>query len=1139
MSHTYIAESTEKRRPSRLTMYWIAPLLCLNSMSAFAQSISIDDVPTLMPRNTPLGAYSPLIRFNYEDLQTDTYTLKVWLLSDPTFNCSSNQWCEREFVIDNTSGTNSSGSITVIQNMDVFDYEQFDWVIRLLNSVEDELDSDERLVAGTSNRAPVLDPLGDQLIGVGTPFGLLLKASDSDNDDVTFDAAELPIGATLDPDTGIFQWTPSELGSFPVTFFAVDSGEGKLRDAEGIVFSVTDLPPSDGTFSAVSIAGGFSGPTDIAVSPIDDTIFVAEKRGMVWLIQDGVRLTTPVVDIIDEVNNSGDRGLLAIALNPDFQSVPYLYMFFAVDPVFGQPDEPEQDATFGRLIRYQLAGSSVIESSREILLEGMPFCGSSHSTGALKFGWDGMLYISVGDGGEWAYVDNGMTNGPGDEQCEMFGAEQDIGALRALSLGSLAGKILRVDPTTGLGLPDNPFFNGDPSSTESRIWAMGFRNPFRFIVSQDSRAYVADVGWGDFEEITAISAGESAGWPCWEGPEPQVEYQEDPITGPDCQSIDESSLIAPLLSYHHTDASYAGFIGNSASGLSFYHAASYPPEFQGGLFISDFAQGWIKVLHLDSEGELESVQEFLNVTGPVDLEVHPYTGNLIYASVITGEVREIVFLDAVNPVARASASTLSGSPPLLVSFSSNMSKLAEGTEIKSIAWDFGDGSAPTHEPNPTHEFIQQGVFAVALTIVDAQGGFSTDSLTIDTTNEAPAIQIVNPSDGYIFLPNESIKLRAIVSDAEDGAAIDVMWEVQIVHTNHIHPQQNVYSEAQPTVPLSVHGNDTEHYSYRIVATATDSSGLRSNDFVDVFPSTLTSNDPPQAAFAMSLVPGGPPYLVEFDASNSSDPNQDLLSYDWTFGDGQVGDGEQTTHFFNQSGNYEVVLKVLDHLDGIDTLTETLAIPSAVALCDPGFEESTPDGTQPDSGCWTVEWFEAGDAIVTLTAAKSGANGLWVYTGGTAEDSFVFAKQEVAITPGYEYEAQAYGRANPDSWPDSGRGFMEMMFLDSAGSSLGSFQSSPILENDVSWQLLSVSRQPAPSSATTVRIALYVEKSVGENGVAVVNFDEVRLFEFVSENKDGGCFKTGNSSPDNKKLFGDLFLLGLLSIAFVAWRGLLW
>lgn len=121
----------------------------------------------------------------------------------------------------------------------------------------------------------------------------------------------------------------------------------------------------------------------------------------------------------------------------------------------------------------------------------------SHSIGAVQFGSDGSLFVSVGDGASYGSV--------------------DPRAFRVQDLHNLSGKILRIDPITGAGLANNPFHNGDPSSNISKVYDYGLRNPFRFAVKPSTNTpYIGDVGWTTWEEIN-VGGGKNFGWPFYEG----------------------------------------------------------------------------------------------------------------------------------------------------------------------------------------------------------------------------------------------------------------------------------------------------------------------------------------------------------------------------------------------------------------------------------------------------------------------------------------------------------------------------------------------------------------------------------------------------------------------------------------------
>lgn len=208
------------------------------------ESVSICDVPSKLPAGLGLGSYSPPICFGYAGLQAgSTYTMKVWLLTPGLWYCASSQWCERTFSIDNSTGNNSQGSLEIIENMDVYAYQQFDWVVRLYDAGGNQVAWTEQYVDATTNAPPVLDPIGDQSGVTGQPITIALSGSDTDGEQVQFGASNLPAGGVFDTNTGVFTWTPNAAGVYgPAIFWAQDTGDGLLRDAEAVTFSIVDGP---------------------------------------------------------------------------------------------------------------------------------------------------------------------------------------------------------------------------------------------------------------------------------------------------------------------------------------------------------------------------------------------------------------------------------------------------------------------------------------------------------------------------------------------------------------------------------------------------------------------------------------------------------------------------------------------------------------------------------------------------------------------------------------------------------------------------------------------------------------------------------------------------------------------------------
>ena len=205
------------------------------------ESIRITETPGTLPKDYPMGQYSPMLEFTYGDLRNEQYELKVWLLARGPWNCASGQWCEETFNIDNSDGSTPSGMLRVVWNMDVYNYGNLDWVARLYASSGVQVAWDEHYLDGVANRPPILSPIANQRGLVGEPLSFQTTATDPDGDNVSFSASDLPRGATLGAD-GNFIWWPSEEGEY--VFFA-HANDGLTYDSQSVTLVVDSEPAED------------------------------------------------------------------------------------------------------------------------------------------------------------------------------------------------------------------------------------------------------------------------------------------------------------------------------------------------------------------------------------------------------------------------------------------------------------------------------------------------------------------------------------------------------------------------------------------------------------------------------------------------------------------------------------------------------------------------------------------------------------------------------------------------------------------------------------------------------------------------------------------------------------------------------
>ena len=249
------------------------------------------------------------------------------------------------------------------------------------------------------------------------------------------------------------------------------------------------------------ISDQLSHPTAFAVTKKSPTLlFVAEQEGRIRVIENGKLVATPFLDISKEVlkkDGYDERGLLGLAFHPDYAANGKFYVYCSIraeNPVRNVLDHQSEirEYTVSKT-NPKLADASQM---RKVLVFDQPQ--SNHNGGDLKFGADGFLYISAGDGG---------------------GANDQHGTYgNAQNLSNLLGKILRIDVNkTPYAIPvSNPFVKTENARPE--IYAYGLRNPWRFSFDRKTnQLFAGDVGQNKFEEVDIITSGGNYGWRPVEG----------------------------------------------------------------------------------------------------------------------------------------------------------------------------------------------------------------------------------------------------------------------------------------------------------------------------------------------------------------------------------------------------------------------------------------------------------------------------------------------------------------------------------------------------------------------------------------------------------------------------------------------
>ncbi len=656
-------------------------------------------------------------------------------------------------------------------------------------------------------------------------------------------------------------------------------------------------------FREEKVLTGLAEPTSIRFAPPPDgRIFVAQKSGKI-LVFDDFDDADPAVfaDLGKQVYDHGDRGLLGLALDPDFAAGrPYVYALYTYDhvlgeagpaPRWGDPENPVGDScaglddpdvddcpVSGRLVRFTAVGDhaeldGLGEPAQRVLVEDWCQQFSSHSIGDLQFDAGGALYASGGDGANFNDVDFGQSGWPHDNQCGDLSNEG--GALRAQDLRTpadpvgLDGSIIRIDPDTGEGLPGNPRFDS-ASANARRIVAYGFRNPFRFLVDDDNaEIYAGNVGWNTWEEIdrlplTSTSAFNS-GWPCYEGPAPNPSYAGLGLGI--CQGLygEAGSTAPPFFAYEHGADAIPGDLcedgkvtGSAISGMALYpDSGPFPDDYANALFFADPVRGCVFVAFAGEDGRPDpaKVANFIWQGGlypGVDLEIGP-EGDLFYVQVFNSDDEGVVhrvFFDPDTPFARIEASPRFGPLDLEVQFDGSASSDPQGGPL-SYEWDLdGDGELDDSTAvAPQFTYPTAVNRTVSLRVEDGEGKANVDTTVVYPGDTPPQVEIVEPDPALTWGVGQEIDFSGLAIDQEEGAlpGAQMRWSTRILHCPgicHAHPFQGFPETASGTLRAPDHDYPA-HLEF--VLTATDSRGLSSSQTVEIDPRAVLlrfQSDPP-------------------------------------------------------------------------------------------------------------------------------------------------------------------------------------------------------------------------------------------------------------------------------------------------------
>jgi glucose/arabinose dehydrogenase len=440
-------------------------------------------------------------------------------------------------------------------------------------------------------------------------------------------------------------------------------------------------------FTEVPVATGLSSPTAMEIAP-DGRLFVCLQAGQLRVIKNGALLAAPFLTLTPD--SSGERGLLGIAFDPNFQTNNFIYVYYTATTT------PRHN----RVSRFTANGDVAVAGSEVAILDlDNLSSATNHNGGAIHFGPDGKLYVAVGENANGA---NSQT------------------------LTNRLGKMLRIN-SDGTIPTDNPFFN-TATGLNRAIWALGLRNPFTFAFQPGTgRLFINDVGQSMWEEINDGIAGSNYGWPNTEG------VTADP------------AFRSPLFAYGHGSTSTTGC---AIAGGAFYNPTTvqFPSTYVGKYFFADLCSGWIRLM----DPATNTATGFATgINQMVDLKVAS-DGSLYYLSIGAGSVFKVQFPANQVPsitMQPANQTVIEGQP---VTFSVS----ANGTGPLAYQWqrntvNISGANAPSYMISTTVLADNGAKFRCVVTNAFSTVNSSEATLTVLVDPPPPILQIEQSTDHLI------------------------------------------------------------------------------------------------------------------------------------------------------------------------------------------------------------------------------------------------------------------------------------------------------------------------------------------------------------------------------------------------------
>nr|WP_221382847.1 ThuA domain-containing protein [Actinoplanes polyasparticus] len=619
-------------------------------------------------------------------------------------------------------------------------------------------------------------------------------------------------------------------------------------------------------FQKRTLDDGTTDPMALAVAP-DGRVLYVQRGGQVKIFKPSSNSTVTAGTL--SVYTGGEDGLTGLALDPAFASNGYVYLYHS-------PANSTTDVN--RVSRFTLTGDTLNVSSGVTIIDipayrDRTFPEPGHTGGYIEFGPDGNLYIGTGDD----TPPNLDPNWQGYAPLDWRNGKANLDAARtAGNTNDLRGKLLRIRPQAGGGytVPSGNLYPSGTAQTRPEIYAMGFRNPFRFSIDPaNGWVYLADYGPDrnppttnrgpeGLVELNVIKAPGNYGWPfCHGDNQPYAPFNPDTgVVGAkfNCSSPVNNSpnntglsslrpVVAPNIWYGYGTSPTFPELGSGGSApmggpVYRYDAANpsdtkFPAYYDGVHFFYEWSRNYVKEVHFDAGTAVTRTNPFLpggRFNKPMDMEfgrdgslyLLEWGTNFGGGNSDSGLYRIDYVQGGQSPVAKATGTPTSGTAPLTVQFSSAGTTDPDPGSTLSYQWTFGDGTTST-AANPSHTYTGNGNYTAQLKVTDQSGKSGFSNVTITVGNTAPVVTITTPASGGMLDFGDRVSYTVSVTDP-GGAAVDctkVFVNPALGHDDHAH-ETTEYPGCSGTIRTELLGGhpDGANLFYVLNARYTDNGG---------------------------------------------------------------------------------------------------------------------------------------------------------------------------------------------------------------------------------------------------------------------------------------------------------------------------